>query len=103
VSYLPWQTLDLCCNQIMRPGALAVARALASRAKAAGGSKLQLLALDENAISEAGVEQLKSLLTVRGRDMSNCLMIRYCTVRLGMYGVKHICCMEGTQKHAWMT
>jgi hypothetical protein len=59
------QTLDLCCNQIMRPGALAVARALAGAAKACG-SKLQLLALDENAISEAGVEQLKVLLTVSG-------------------------------------
>jgi phosphoribosylcarboxyaminoimidazole (NCAIR) mutase len=62
----PLQSLDLCCNQIMRPGALAVARVLAARAKAAGGSKLQLLALDENAISEAGVEQLRALLTVRG-------------------------------------
>lgn len=61
---LPVQSLDLCCNQIMRPGALAVARALAAGAKAAGGSKLALLALDENAISEAGVEQLKKLLTV---------------------------------------
>jgi large subunit ribosomal protein L31/Ran GTPase-activating protein 1 len=59
------QTLDLCCNQIMRPGALAVARALAGMAKA-GSSKLTLLALDENAISEAGVEQLKALLTVSG-------------------------------------
>ncbi|KAF6260413.1 hypothetical protein COO60DRAFT_1625705 [Scenedesmus sp. NREL 46B-D3] len=57
------ESLDLCANQIMRPGALAVARALASRVKAAGGSKLQLLALDENAISEAGVEQLRALLT----------------------------------------
>ncbi|WIA30005.1 hypothetical protein OEZ86_000102 [Tetradesmus obliquus] len=57
------ESLDLCCNQIMRPGALAVARALAAGAKAAGGSKLALLALDENAISEAGVEQLKKLLT----------------------------------------
>jgi hypothetical protein len=59
------QTLDLCCNQIMRPGTLAVARALAGRAKA-GSSKLALLALDENAISEAGVEQLRALLTVSG-------------------------------------
>lgn len=56
------QSVDLCCNQITRAGALAVARGLA-KAKAGGaGGPLELLALDENGISEAGIEQLKQLL-----------------------------------------
>jgi large subunit ribosomal protein L31/Ran GTPase-activating protein 1 len=53
------QVLDLCCNQITRSGALAVARAIA-KAKA----PLELLALDENAISEGGIPQLKQVLKV---------------------------------------
>lgn len=60
------QTLDLCANQIMRPGALAVAHALAQRAKA-GATSFELLALDENAISEEGVEQLRDVLKVGDR------------------------------------
>lgn len=58
------QTVDLCCNQITRSGALAIARGLA-KAKAGGaGAPLELLALDENGISEAGIEQLQQLLKV---------------------------------------
>ncbi|KAF8069620.1 RANGAP1 [Scenedesmus sp. PABB004] len=52
--------LDLCANQLMRPGALAVARAVAAARRGAGS--FELLALDENAISEQGVEQLRALL-----------------------------------------
>lgn len=60
------QSVDLCCNQITRAGALAVARGLA-KAKAGGaGGPLELLALDENGISEAGIDQLKQLLKVCG-------------------------------------
>jgi large subunit ribosomal protein L31/Ran GTPase-activating protein 1 len=60
------QVVDLCGNQITRPGALAVVRGLA-KAKAGGaGVPLELLALDENGISEAGVEQLKQLMKVHG-------------------------------------
>lgn len=54
------QVLDLCANQIMRPGAVAVAKALVSQ----GRKEFQLLALDENAISDAGVEQITDLLKV---------------------------------------
>jgi hypothetical protein len=57
------QEVDLCANQLMRPGALAVARALTSRG--AGAAPLALLGLDENAISETGVEALRRLLKVR--------------------------------------
>jgi Ran GTPase-activating protein 1 len=49
--------LDLCCNQIKRAGALAAARAVADK------PALQLLALDENEISEAGVDTMREVLT----------------------------------------
>lgn len=56
--------VDLCCNQLQRAGAVGVARTLAAGTGAAGGGKpppLKCLALDENAISEAGVDQLKAV------------------------------------------
>lgn len=62
------QVVDLCSNQITRPGALAVAKAI-TKAKAGGAGAapaLELLALDENGISEAGIDQLKQLLKVCG-------------------------------------
>ncbi|KAK9822823.1 hypothetical protein WJX81_005289 [Elliptochloris bilobata] len=55
------QELDLCQNQIRRAGALAVAKAVA----AAKG--LRLLALDENEISDAGVDHLKAVLKAAGQ------------------------------------
>lgn len=53
------QVLDLSANQLMRPGVLAVARALAAR-----GGSFELLSLDENAITDNGVEQLRGVLKV---------------------------------------
>lgn len=53
------QVLDLSANQLMRSGVLAVARALTSRS-----GPIELLSLDENAISENGVEQLREVLKV---------------------------------------
>lgn len=53
------QVLDLSANQLMRPGVLAVARALAAR-----GGSFELLSLDENAITEGGIDQLKGVLKV---------------------------------------
>jgi large subunit ribosomal protein L31/Ran GTPase-activating protein 1 len=50
------EALDLCGNQLGRAGAVAVARALA-----ASKPPLKLLALDENAISEQGVDLLKEV------------------------------------------
>jgi len=50
--------LDLCGNQLGRAGAVGVARALAS---ASPRPPLACLALDENAISEAGVELLRAV------------------------------------------
>ncbi len=47
--------LDLCGNQIKRAGALAAARAVADK------PALQLLALDENEVSEAGVEAVREV------------------------------------------
>ncbi len=44
--------------QVQRPGALALARAVAGKAG------FRLLALDDNAISEEGVEQIQELLKV---------------------------------------
>eukprot|EP00879_Flechtneria_rotunda_P025913 GHRR01027571.1.p1 GENE.GHRR01027571.1~~GHRR01027571.1.p1 ORF type:complete len:312 (+),score=129.10 GHRR01027571.1:242-1177(+) len=55
------KVLELCANQIKRPGALAVARALAGR-KEARITGFELLALDENAISQEGIEQLRQVL-----------------------------------------
>jgi hypothetical protein len=76
------QVLDLCCNQITRSGALAVARAI-GKAKAGGGAPLEVLALDENAISEDGIPQLKQVLKVsaapllcaRSRCLTCCLTL----------------------------
>jgi large subunit ribosomal protein L31/Ran GTPase-activating protein 1 len=59
------QVLDLCSNQLMRPGVLAVARALAARQKV-NPVGFDLLALDENAISEEGLDQLREVLKVCG-------------------------------------
>jgi large subunit ribosomal protein L31/Ran GTPase-activating protein 1 len=55
--------VDLCANQLQRPGAVGVARALAAARGRGGGGPLPLrcLALDENAISEAGVDQLRAI------------------------------------------
>eukprot|EP00775_Hariotina_reticulata_P012743 gene12743-12872_t len=55
------QVLDLCSNQLMRLGVLAVAKALAARQKS-NPVGFDLLALDENAISEEGIEQLGEVL-----------------------------------------
>jgi len=60
------QVLDLCCNQITRSGVLAVAKSLATAKAGGAGGPLELLALDENGISEAGIEQLRQLLKVGG-------------------------------------
>jgi hypothetical protein len=58
------QVLDLCCNQIKRLGALAVARSIAKARAGSSAAPFELLALDENGISEAGIEQLKQMLKV---------------------------------------
>jgi hypothetical protein len=58
------QVLDLCCNQIKRSGALAVARSIAKARAGSSAAPFELLALDENGISEAGIEQLKQTLKV---------------------------------------
>lgn len=60
------QVLDVCANQITRPGALAVTKALVQARKggSGGAQPLQLLALDENGISEEGVGQIQALLKV---------------------------------------
>jgi Ran GTPase-activating protein 1 len=50
------RTVDLCQNQIRRGGACALAKACCSN------PHLELLALDENEISEAGVEALKAIM-----------------------------------------
>jgi large subunit ribosomal protein L31/Ran GTPase-activating protein 1 len=57
LSKLPaLEQVDLCCNQLQRAGAVGVARALA-----AGKPPLKCLALDENSISDNGVDQLKGV------------------------------------------
>lgn len=55
------QWLDLTQNQITRPGAVLVVRALAG-----GCKQLQFLGLDDNGISENGVEQVTELMEVGG-------------------------------------
>jgi len=53
--------VDLCTNQLQRGGALAVAKAVLHK------PALKLLALDDNAISESGIEALKALLNSVGK------------------------------------
>jgi large subunit ribosomal protein L31/Ran GTPase-activating protein 1 len=47
------ECLDACGNQLRRVGAAALAKACASK------PRLELLALDENEISDAGIDALK--------------------------------------------
>ena len=54
--------LDASSNQLRRPGAVALARAVAGAAKG-----LELLALDENEISEEGVEEVAEILRGAGK------------------------------------
>jgi len=56
------RTIDLCLNQIHRVGALAVAKVVVETA-----NDLELLALDENEISDGGVEQLKKMMESGGK------------------------------------
>jgi hypothetical protein len=46
-------TVDLCGNQLKRVGVVAIAKAVA-----AGCPSLSLLALDENMVSEAGLDEV---------------------------------------------
>ncbi|EFJ41793.1 hypothetical protein VOLCADRAFT_107530 [Volvox carteri f. nagariensis] len=56
------QTVDLVGNQIRRAGAVAVARALVSK------SSLELLALDENTISDDGLDELRGVMEGAGKS-----------------------------------
>ncbi len=49
------RSIDLCGNQMKRVGAVAAAKAAASLAR------LELLALDENAVSEAGLDEVRAV------------------------------------------
>lgn len=53
VSLTALETLDACGNQLKRGGACALAKACARK------PGLQLLALDENELSDSGIEALK--------------------------------------------
>ena len=55
-------TLDASSNQLRRPGAVALAKAVAKAAE-----NLKLLALDENEISEEGVEEVEEILRGAGK------------------------------------
>ncbi|MEW5304729.1 MAG: hypothetical protein WDW36_007321 [Sanguina aurantia] len=54
-------TLDFCGNQAHKVGAVALAKA------AAGLPGIQLLALDENCISESGLEEVRGILSAAGK------------------------------------
>ncbi|MEW5318498.1 MAG: hypothetical protein WDW38_009714 [Sanguina aurantia] len=54
-------TLDFCGNQAHKVGAVALAKA------AAGLPDIQLLALDENCISESGLEEVRGILSAAGK------------------------------------
>jgi hypothetical protein len=72
--------LDLCSNQITRPGAVAVTKALLQARAAAGAAAapLELLALDENGISEGGITQIQQLLKVREARLRSSLAAGDC-------------------------
>ena len=66
------ESIDLCANQLRRGGACALAKACA------GKPGLQLLALDENEISDAGVDALKVRSPLPARHPFHCSSLPCC-------------------------